>query len=196
MQPWHPYFAVLLCYLVGSFPTGVVLSLRRYGIDVRDMGSGNIGATNITRCFGWKAGVSTFLIDFMKGYLAILVVLTLFPQPEWILSASAFAVVLGHCYSVFLGFRGGKGVATTLGVLIAIAPWAGLLMAALYVTCLALTGVSAVGSLLGMTAAMLYVGYGSVPASLRAATFGMAFIVFIRHRTNFRRWFQGAIPAN
>jgi glycerol-3-phosphate acyltransferase PlsY len=96
-------------YLLGSFPTGVVLSRMRFGIDVREMGSGNIGATNITRNFGWLAGAFALLMDFLKAWAPLKLMQDYLPGVEWVICATGVAVVLGHCFSIFLGFRGGRG---------------------------------------------------------------------------------------
>ncbi len=187
---WKAAALPLLAYLVGSFPTGVVLSRRKYGIDVREMGSGNIGATNITRNFGWKAGVVTFLIDFIKGYLVVALTLAVCTDCPWVVTASGAAVVLGHCYSLFLKFRGGKGVATTLGCLVAALPAAGFLMATLYLVLLAATRISAVGSIVSVVLTALFVGFFYALGPLPALAYCLALIVLVRHQPNFRRWIR------
>lgn len=187
---WQVGLIALAAYAVGSFPTGVVISRRRFGIDVRDMGSGNIGATNITRNFGWKAGVITFLVDFMKGYLGLRIATALCPHFPWIETVAGSAVVLGHCFSLFLGLRGGKGVATTLGCLFAAAPLAGVLMAVCYLSLLAVTRVSAIGSLVGMGVAAVTVWIAEYSEDVRLMVSLCAAIVFVRHQRNIRRWLR------
>ena len=119
-----------LAYLLGSIPTGYILG-KFAGVDVRQVGSGNVGATNVARAVGKWQGVLTLLADAVKGMLpaAIGLAMTLPPAAIAALSAAAF---LGHLYPVFLKFRGGKGVATALGSLLAIAPLAGLLLVAIF----------------------------------------------------------------
>lgn len=174
-------------YLIGSFPTGVVISLNKYGIDVRDMGSGNIGATNITRNFGWRAGVITFLVDFMKGFVGLQIAESVCAQSPWVVTATGAALVFGHCFSVFLRLRGGKGVATTLGCLVAVLPWAGFWMALSYLFFLITTRISAIGSLVGVTLACAYASVYSNQPPVQFLVYAMTAIVFVRHRTNIAR---------
>lgn len=177
----------ILGYLIGSFPTGVVLSRRKFGIDVREMGSGNIGATNITRVFGWYAGALTFFADFLKGYLPLYFVARFFPLDPWFLTITGTSLVLGHCFSVYLGFRGGKGVATSVGVLTATVPWLALGCAIAYGLLLAIFRISAVGSLGGLLVAVVYLGYTrpALPTTLLISA--ICTVVLIRHHTNILR---------
>lgn len=182
-----------LAYLLGSFPTGVVLSRRKYGLDVREMGSGNIGATNITRTFGWYAGMLTLLIDGLKGFLPVFLVQRYFPQEPRLVPAVGIAVVTGHCFSAYLRFRGGKGVATSLGCLAAAAPRLAAVAAVTYGVVLLASRISAVGSLAGILAANLYLFFLRPPLAVVALTVGISIIVLIRHHSNIRRLFAGGL---
>jgi glycerol-3-phosphate acyltransferase PlsY len=180
---WLYYMIPFFAYLAGGFPTGVVLSRSKYGIDVREMGSGNIGATNVTRNFGWWAGVLTFLpLLALRHWL---------PAEPWLVTGTGTALVLGHCFSPYLRLRGGKGVATSLGCLLAVQPMAAVLAAAVYLTCLILTRISAVGSLVGMLLATLFVIERRCPAPVLTMVLAIAGIVFLRHRTNMVRLWEG-----
>jgi len=107
--------ALLICaYLLGSVPTGLLLA-RSMGVNIRETGSGNIGATNVYRTMGRKVGILTLIGDCLKGLIPVLVAKSLALPPVWI-AAIGLAAFLGHVYTVFLGFKGGKGVATALGV--------------------------------------------------------------------------------
>ncbi|MDQ3745389.1 MAG: glycerol-3-phosphate acyltransferase, partial [Acidobacteriota bacterium] len=120
-------FIVLLAYLLGSIPFGYLVVRAAGGGDVRETGSGGTGATNVTRRAGKWAGVMTLLLDALKGAAAVLVarwVLSDGANADWWVAASALAVVAGHVFPVWLGFRGGKGVATGLGVFLVLAPLA------------------------------------------------------------------------
>lgn len=181
------YFYPLFAYLLGGFPTGVVLSRRKYGIDVREMGSGNIGATNVTRNFGWGAGVLVFLADFLKGFLPLVVVHKYHPDEPWLLTATGTALVLGHCFSPYLKLRGGKGVATSLGCLMAVAPLAALLAGGFYLACLVATRISAIGSLVGITAALVVTAVQKPAQPVTCMVGAIALIVFVRHRSNMKR---------
>jgi acyl phosphate:glycerol-3-phosphate acyltransferase len=187
---WYGLMA-LAGYLVGSFPTGVVLSRRRYGFDVREMGSGNIGATNITRVFGWYAGFLVFLVDFLKGYLPLFLLKHYWAAEPWLLTVTAAALVFGHCFSCYLHFRGGKGVATSLGCLLIVAPWAALSAVAVYIILLSVTRISAVGSLGGILMALIYLAVARPNGHETALILSIATIVLFQHRTNIQRLLGG-----
>lgn len=112
---------VIAAYLVGSIPTGLLLARLMGGVDIRTTGSGNIGATNVSRTLGWKVGVLTLLGDCLKGVVPVLVARHFGVTEGW-LALTAFAAFAGHVYTVFLRFKGGKGVATALGVFLALSP--------------------------------------------------------------------------
>jgi glycerol-3-phosphate acyltransferase PlsY len=188
---WQYFGLVVLSYLVGSFPTGVVISRRRYGLDVREMGSGNIGATNVTRVFGWGAGVFVFLIDFFKGYLVLGFIVAFSPQNDWLHTACGLALVVGHCFSVYLKGRGGKGVATSLGCLTVVTPWAALAASIAYLLLLLITRISAVGSLGAILTVILYAALSDLSTPLRILIFGISLIVVVRHYSNIKRLLHG-----
>src|SRR5215469_8149390 len=127
---------VVVAYLLGSIPTGFLVGKAR-GIDIRTVGSGNIGATNALRVLGKPAGISVLLIDGLKGWLAVevaagLVKSLVYPnagpvESEWFRITAGIAAILGHNYTCWLNFKGGKGIATSAGVLVALVPWAALI---------------------------------------------------------------------
>ena len=130
---------VLLAYLIGSVPSSVWIGRSFYGVDVREHGSGNAGFTNTVRVLGWKAGLPVFLIDVLKGYIAVSLVRIgggfipgsiSFINFQLILGAAA---VLGHIFPIYVGFKGGKGVATLLGLLLAIQPQVTLICIGIFV---------------------------------------------------------------
>jgi len=181
----------VLGYVIGSFPTGVVLSRKKYGIDVREMGSGNIGATNITRTFGWYAGAVTLLVDCVKGWLPVWFVSHFHPEDPRLVASVGLAVVAGHCFSVFLKGRGGKGVATSLGVLLGACPLIALVAAVTYAVALAMTRISAVGSLAGLAAAGLSLIFFKPPREILMLVGGISGLVVVRHHSNIRRLLAG-----
>jgi len=188
MPHWTYYFLVTLGgYFIGSFPTGVVLTRSKYGIDVREMGSGNIGATNVTRVFGWYAGVLVLLFDFIKGVVPVWAVQKYFPGDHWMCFLAAMSLVLGHCFSLFLKFRGGKGVATSLGVLTVLLPWGAASAAAVYAILLLVTRISALGSLGGIAATWVYLAVVWPPRPISLLVFGISAVVIFRHRANIQR---------
>ena len=181
------FFWILLGYLLGSFPTGVVLSRNKYGLDVREMGSGNIGATNITRVFGWYAGALVFLVDFLKGLFPLLFLRYWYPHDEWVLTYTGIALVFGHCFSAYLKFRGGKGVATSLGCLVAVMPWAAITGGAVYLLLLAVVRISAVGSLGGILAVLIFLVFDKPSLPATALVLAVSALVIVRHHSNIRR---------
>ncbi|QQR45861.1 glycerol-3-phosphate acyltransferase [Myxococcus xanthus] len=138
---------VLLGYLAGSIPFGVLLTRWLRGVDVRTGGSGNIGATNVTRVAGKKLGAVVLLLDAIKGALPVVLAVRLLPDAPTVHVAVGLAAVLGHIYSVWLKLQGGKGVATALGVLLVLVPQAALAAALVYVAVFAVSRVSSLGSL-------------------------------------------------
>lgn len=180
----------LFAYLVAAIPMGVLVGLAR-GVDIRQLGSGNIGATNAVRVLGKKLGVVVFLLDLLKAYLPVLwamdtTALGGLPDPERGLALVGFAATLGHIFPIYLRFRGGKGVACALGVFAALMPIAGLFTALLYVQTLILTRVSAIGSLTAITALTLHLWISEAPVAYCQLALAMAVIIWIRHRGNLR----------
>lgn len=183
---------IVLAYLCGSIPTGVLLSRRR-GVDPRDIGSGSIGATNVARAAGPAAGVLTLVGDVLKGLLPVLAAKALGASA----TASALiglAALLGHVYSCFLGFDGGKGVATALGVLFGLAPECAAILVVVFALAIAFGRYVSLASLVGaaLTAPMLLaLGYPAVTVSVGLV---MSAVVAFRHRDNIRRLRFGTEP--
>lgn len=119
-------FIIVFAYFFGSIPTGVILSKQFGKIDIRDKGSGNIGATNVYRTLGKTLGVLTLLGDALKGMIPVIIAIWILKSEVWI-GLTALSAFIGHIYPVFLKFKGGKGIATALGVFVIIVPWAILL---------------------------------------------------------------------
>lgn len=190
--PWPVLAVVVFGYLLGGIPSGVLLA-RGVGIDPRRHGSGNIGATNVARIAGRWLGLLTLLADVAKGVLAVGVA-TATVHGAWPAVASGVAAVAGHCWPVALRFRGGKGVATGLGVLLMLAPLAALVGVGVFVVVLRAARWVSVASLAGTAAVPLAVvaGGGGVPA-LAGAT-AIALVVFVRHRDNLVRLRDGLEP--
>jgi acyl phosphate:glycerol-3-phosphate acyltransferase len=189
--PWAaPTLALLLGYALGSIPFGVILTRLGGAGDLRQIGSGNIGATNVLRTGRKGLAAATLLLDLAKGAAAVLLAEALFPGTAVLGALGAF---VGHCYPVWLRFHGGKGVATLMGIVVALHWPAGLVYAAVWLGLLALLRIS---SLAGMSAA------ASAPVS--AAFFGridlvllllaLALIVIWKHRDNIARLMSGTEP--
>jgi acyl phosphate:glycerol-3-phosphate acyltransferase len=190
---------VALAYLLGSIPFGYLLVRLSVGGDVRETGSGGTGATNVTRSAGKGVGLLTLLLDALKGAAAVLVARAVLGEgDEWWVCAAAVAAVLGHVFPVWLSFRGGKGVATGLGVFLVLAPLATLCALFVFVVVVWLWRYVSLGS---MTAAVvlplaawalgaLGVGDRAALPVLAVAVTGAALIVFM-HRANIGRLLRG-----
>jgi glycerol-3-phosphate acyltransferase PlsY len=181
--------AVAVAYLVGSVPFAYLLSRRR-GVDLRHVGSGNIGASNVLRTSGVRAAVLAVVLDGVKGALAVLVAQRLSAGPA-VPMAAGLASVLGHIYPVFLRFRGGKGVATAAGVFAVLTPMALGVASGVFLLAVWATRYISVGSLAGAGALMATAVISDAPTAVGiGAAIAFAMILF-RHRTNLRRLASG-----
>jgi glycerol-3-phosphate acyltransferase PlsY len=177
---------VLGAYLVGAAPTGLLLIRLLRGVDLRRYGSGNVGATNVFRVAGLPLAVLVLLLDMAKGALPVLLAGRWAPTPVAAALAGA-AAIAGHNWSVFLRLGGGKGVATTFGVLAVLSPWAALIAALVWIAVVAATRYASLGSLLGIAAAPLVMWARGEPAAhLGFAAVALA-LAASRHRGNIAR---------
>lgn len=190
------FFLVLLAaYVLGSIPFGVIVGKRRYGVDVRQYGSGNIGATNILRILGPLAALLVFAADLLKGAAAVwLATYALGGFPElmpYAPLAAGLAAIVGHSYSIFLGFSGGKGVTTAAGVVLASWWWVVFVLLAVWGLVLALSKYVSLASL--SAAIMLPVLIALVYQEPLQVVFtaGMVAVIWIRHKENIKRLLAG-----
>jgi acyl phosphate:glycerol-3-phosphate acyltransferase len=190
---------VAIGYLSGALPFGLWLGQGFRGVDVRELGSRNLGATNVYRVLGPGLGIATLLLDVAKGALPVWLVPKLGLAQGWpggpatCAVAVGLAAVAGHIWTCFAGFKGGKGVATTVGVLLAIAPLAFAVFLGVFVLTVALTRYISLGSVLGALAFAVTLlirsgGLGSPAAWLGSL---LALLVIVRHRENLRRLVRG-----
>lgn len=182
-------------YLLGSIPWGVLLTRLRTGVDVRTVGSGNIGATNVARAGGKKLGLLVLLLDAAKAIVPILVTRALLrgsPREVLWTVAVALAAFVGHLFPVWLGFRGGKGVATGLGIFLVLSPWAALAGVVTYAVAYGASRISSVGSLAGTAVCTLgtFVAYGWT-SPISWAGVALAVLIVVRHQENIRRLVRG-----
>ena len=173
---------VLLGYVLGSVPTGYLVG-RAFGVDVREVGSGNIGTANVLRAAGKTAGVLTLAGDMLKGLVPV-VVARLSTENEWLIAAVAFAAVIGHCWPVFLRFRGGKAVATGAGTTIGLAPVVGLGLFAFWWAVVLVSRYTSLGAIAVMVVSpiVLWLTGQPLPYVLYAIVGGA--LVLWRHREN------------
>lgn len=179
-------------YLLGSVPFGVLVSRTR-GIDIMSQGSGNTGATNVTRVLGWKLGLLVFALDVLKGAVPPLLAFVAFGDQS-IAILMGVAAVFGHTFSPFLRFKGGKGVATSLGALVGSAPIVGGIGFGVFLVLFAATRIVSLSSLVAALS-VLVVGWLTGQGWVFFAVFGplVAYVVF-RHRANISRLLKGEEP--
>jgi len=182
-------FAVL-SYLLGSVPTGYLLVRWTGHKDVRDLGSGSTGATNVLRVKGWTTALPVAVFDILKGFLPAFLALKWFEDPGFAAFCGLLAVV-GHCYPFSIGFRGGKGVATSLGAYAAIALWPCLATLGVFLFAVGLTGYVSLGSVLGSIAFPVILAVTGGPWRVVASSVVIATLVVLRHSGNILRLLNG-----
>jgi acyl phosphate:glycerol-3-phosphate acyltransferase len=177
---------VVLGYLVGTIPTGYLIARWR-GVDIRRVGSGNIGATNVLRSVGPLAGLVVLVVDPLKGVLAVALP-TYLGMDGWTVAATAFATVLGNTFNVMLRFRGGKGVATTFGVFLVIDPAVALLATVLFAITLWTSRYVSLASIVAVASGpLLLLARAEAPPSKMLLSFGLASLILWSHRDNIER---------
>lgn len=194
---------LVLSYLAGSFPTSIIVGKITKGIDIREHGSGNAGGTNSFRVLGWKAGLFVSLVDIAKGTFATLVISRIrfgtapFENPSIVMILAGICAILGHTYTIFAGFKGGKGVATGAGMLIALFPYALLTCLVIFLLTLFTTGFVSVSSITGAVSLpiMLFMFDRflnmNVDPVLMIVSIIIPFFIIFTHRTNIKRLISG-----
>ena len=188
-----PY--ALAGYLLGSVPFGKIIATRAARIDITRRGSGNIGATNVAREIGIKWGILTLVLDALKGFLPLFLFVTLTPReaPGFAseLAAIALCALLGHQFSVFQGFQGGKGVATALGIYLAISPLSCLSALILFVLTVYKWNLISLGSLVCASTIPIFLALFGKSKPLVVGSLIMAAFIYLRHKDNIRRLLNG-----
>ena len=191
MDPLTALLVALGAFLLGSIPTGYLVA-RAKGVDIRQHGSGNIGATNVFRTLGKPLGVFVFMVDALKGFAVVWLAGRFGGASDWAGIIAAVAVIAGHNYTPWLGFKGGKGIATSAGVLLALMPWAVLCIAIVWFVVfkvsryVSLASISAATALPVAVAALWSAGYGGNGPLLGFSVLISALAIW-RHRTNIQR---------
>ncbi len=204
MQFLGYFLAAVGAYLLGSLPTGYLVGRAR-GLDIRAVGSGNIGATNVFRTLGNWAGSIVLAVDLLKGLLACTLLVLLIrqlplPGPHPAEEAETLAIIagvfaiLGHNYPCWLGFRGGKGIATSAGVLIALVPLALLVILTVWIVLFVLTRYVSVASMAASFTLPFAVWLTGGSQRMILVTATLATLAILKHRTNLQRLFQGTEP--
>lgn len=193
-------FGLFIAYIFGSLPSAVLIGKRFYNIDVREYGSGNAGATNTFRVLGKKAGTVVLVMDVLKGFLAVKLAYVvgdyrvLSESPEFIDYELALGVcaLLGHIFPLFAGFRGGKGVATMLGLLIAIHWQAALVCVLVFLIVLLLSGYVSLGSMVaGLFFPIIIMVFYSTNSSINIFSVVVAILILVTHQRNIERLLAG-----
>ncbi len=181
------YFLLIMAYLIGAIPTGVILTRLAGGEDVRNAGSGNIGATNVYRVAGRKLGIITLVGDCFKGVIPLLIAQQGFHLSTGGVAFVALAAFIGHCYPVYLGFKGGKGVATALGIFLVLSPLSVLCVVIVFALVLWKWRFISLASISAAATIPLLVLFFERSLPLFAVTLSIAGIVIWRHRANIER---------
>lgn len=187
----HPLIPIV-AYLLGSIPFGYLIVRWQKGVDVRNTGSGGTGATNVMRNVGIIGFIATFILDAGKGFTAVLLASRVSRgDPRWI-AAAAVAAIAGHCFPVWLKFRGGKGVATGVGVFLALAPLQVALVLIVFAVLVAIWRYVSLGSIVATAAFPLLVYFmRHAPTSIVLGAAGSALIIITMHHSNIRRLMAG-----
>ena len=188
-------FWMVVSYFIGSLPTGYLVARISRGVDIRTVGSGSIGATNVRRLMGQGWAVFVTLVDMLKGALALLLAVDSASSAPWMLSLSALAVVLGHNYPVWLRLRGGKGVATTYGTMFFIWPYNSfaivLMSGALWYAVMTSTRYVSLASMVSLLALPAFFWMLDAPLPFILLALILALLAMFRHRTNVSRLLEG-----
>jgi acyl phosphate:glycerol-3-phosphate acyltransferase len=181
---------VIVAYLIGSIPFGYLIVRGKIGADIRQTGSGGTGATNVSRRAGKTAGVVTLVLDALKGSAAVFIARAVSGN-DWVVAAAAVAVLVGHIFPVWLGFRGGKGVATGAGVFLVLAPVVLLCAGVLFLAIVFFTRYVSLGSVIAAAAIPWFVWWLSDSRALLTAAVAGALLIIFAHRENIARLAHG-----
>ncbi|WP_121627563.1 glycerol-3-phosphate 1-O-acyltransferase PlsY [Poseidonibacter antarcticus] len=189
----------LSAYLIGSIPFGLLLAKFFAGVDVKSAGSGSIGATNVLRvvkqtnpALAKKLGLATVILDALKGTVVLLIAMSM-NQSDSTLWGIAVLAVLGHCYSIYLGLEGGKGVATGLGVFLVLIPIPTIIGALVWIICAKFLKISSLSSLLGLTAVIITASFlnNGLNVGSNMPMYIIAFVIYYKHIPNIIRVIKG-----
>ena len=185
------FLALALSYLLGSIPTGLWLGLWFRGVDIRESGSKNIGATNTMRVLGKPLGATALTADILKGLIPVVAIARLSPADVQLPMLCGVAAILGHSFSIFLTFRGGKGVATSAGVFLGLATWSTLIAVAVFAGIVATTRMVSLGSVGAAASMAISVWFFPLSVVIRVVAVLIAVLIVVKHRANLRRIVKG-----
>ena len=188
------YILLFVSYLLGSIPFGIVVTKIFTDIEITKEGSHNIGASNVKRVAGTKLGLLTLFFDMLKGFVPTLIASYINSDIYFILLTGFFAFI-GHLYSLFLKFKGGKGVATAAGVYLAVAPLPFLLSLAVYILTMAIVKIASVSSLFATLSIPLFLYLFKMPYEYLVFSIVVTILIFYAHKDNFKRLIKGKEPT-
>lgn len=188
----------LLCifaFLFGSIPWGYFIGKAK-GIDLRKTGSGNIGATNVLRIIGKKEALATLLLDISKGFIPVLLVQLLYTYEKNLILMGTVGIlaIIGHCFTPFLRFKGGKGVATSIGVILAYTPLVGIITLVIWIMIFKFSRISSLSALVSFGLLPLNVYILNYPKEILIFSFLISAIIYLKHITNIKRLLTGTEP--
>lgn len=182
---------LVISYLLGGVPFGLLIGKMLRGVDIRQLGSGNIGATNVYRTLGPGPGIAVFVADVLKGFVPAMAASRLFPSQPWLPVAAGLLAIAGHSLSPFLKFRGGKGVATSLGVAIGLVPEIAVIAFVIWLAVVMVTRYVSVGSIIAVLCVPPLMWAFRKPVEYKLFAILATFFVILRHRSNIVRLIQG-----
>lgn len=180
-------------YLLGAFPTGILIS-KAHGIDISSQGSGNVGATNVARVIGKRAGILTLLIDACKGALGVALASWIVGKP-WFVGGASLAVVLGHCFSIPTILKGGKGVATALGVISVLYPSSSIVALVMFGGVFAMWRIVSLAAIAATLVVPMWALVTNASDSVSVSLILIAALIVMRHEQNIRRLIEGREPT-
>lgn len=181
---------VILSYLLGSITFGQLIAHIK-GVNLREVGSGNVGATNVSRALGKKYGILVFFLDMLKGFIPTYLAVKLFGLNSVWVTLTGLGAVLGHMFPLYFGFRGGKGVATAFGVLLAVSPKAALFSLAVWALVVFFTRYVSLGSITASVSAVFFLTVGNAPNNVCIMALLITFLIIYKHKDNISRLLSG-----
>ena len=187
------FFLAILSYLIGSLPTAYILTKKIKGEDIRKFGSGNIGATNAARVLGLKMGIFVAVVDILKGYFAVILIQLILPQNTslYIIFLLSLIIIIGHNFSIFLNFTGGKGVATTIGIIMRIFPVGFLILTVIWFSITIITRYVSLASIMAAVSLVFSSYFLKNSSAYFYFTVILAISVIFTHRENIARLLNG-----
>ena len=188
--------SLVLTYIIGSIPFAYIYGKIFRKIDIREHGSGNVGATNVLRILGTKAGIIVLLLDILKGFIPVFIITIIYPQTQWQPVLIGIFAILGHTFTIFLKFRGGRGVATSAGVFLALSPYTITAAILIFILVVVITKYVSLGSMfaaifLVITHTIFFLLCESSNPYIFYFTLLLSFFIIYKHKPNIKRLING-----